>query len=235
MAIYARHHNHRGIAGVHINRGFLRLDAGDLECAAAEAAEAFRHGEEKHDYIVMARARTLECIIENAAFEEQVGEPARHHEAAEMFARDAVEYADHTENRRLLARAHIWQGSLSRPGPTPTWRRPAAAANRRAPCCQPEGDGAPVCLGRAGDGLKAPCSAPGPSMPPCGPGARAWWRTVVPADDRGVCAHRHPQGLGARRPKVSRVAERLSISPKKVRRILHAAGVRAIRYSRRKR
>jgi tetratricopeptide (TPR) repeat protein len=107
MAIYERHHNHRGIAGVHINRGFLRLDAGDLESAAAEGAEAFRCGEEKHDYIIMARARTLECIVENAAVEEQVGDPAVHHESAEAFARDAVEFGAQTENRRLRARAHI--------------------------------------------------------------------------------------------------------------------------------
>ena len=36
--------------------------------------EAFVHGSEKSDYIVMARARTLQCIVENAAIEEQVGD-----------------------------------------------------------------------------------------------------------------------------------------------------------------
>ncbi|HJT87102.1 MAG TPA: tetratricopeptide repeat protein, partial [Bryobacteraceae bacterium] len=89
MAIYARHHHHAGIAGVHINRAFLCLDSGDLECAAAESAEAFRYGAEKREYLVMARARTLQCTVEIAAVEEQLGDPGRHKEAAEAFARDA--------------------------------------------------------------------------------------------------------------------------------------------------
>ena len=65
LEIYARRGQHRGVGTVHINSGLLHLDGGDLECAAAEAAEAFRQGEERRDYIVMARARTLQCIIEN--------------------------------------------------------------------------------------------------------------------------------------------------------------------------
>src|ERR1039457_5899185 len=110
MAMFTSHHNHRGIAGVHINRGFLYLDSGELDCAAAEGGEAFAHGSEKSDYIIMARARTLECIVENAAADEQVGDAAHHQEAAEALARDAVSFAGHTQNRRLLARAHRWRG-----------------------------------------------------------------------------------------------------------------------------
>ena len=84
----------------------------------------------------MARARTLQCMVENAAMEEQVGEPARHHEAAEAFAREAVEFAGHTQNRRLLARAYVWQGLTHAAEPYGRSGSGArAAASRRWRCC----------------------------------------------------------------------------------------------------
>jgi tetratricopeptide (TPR) repeat protein len=135
--IYAPFQNHRGIAGVHINQGFLYLDSGDLELAASEAAEAFSHGSEKSDNIIMARARTLQCIVENAAVEEQIGDSLRHHEAAETFAREAVEFALQTENRRLVARAYVWQGlTLSASGDFEGARRCCEQATQ---LLQPEG------------------------------------------------------------------------------------------------
>ena len=225
MAIYARHHNHRGIAGVHINRGFLRLDAGDLESAAAEGAEAFRHGEEKHDYIIMARARTLECIIENAAVEEQVGDPAAHHEAAEAFARDAVAVRRRDRKpaaagpRPYLAGPDFRGRAGCRPGsgpPLPGTGHRAAAAG---------GDRAPVRLGRAGtiEGRRAPRQAGG--RHPAGVVRGRGGGPDLPADDRGICPHRHPQSVGTRGTQGVARGGKLSISPKKVRRILHAAGV----------
>jgi tetratricopeptide (TPR) repeat protein len=227
MAIYERSHNHRGIAGVHINRGYLCLDSGDLECAASEAAEAFRHGEEKSDYIVMARARTIQCIVENAALDEQVGDPSRHHETAEAYAHDAVTFAGHTQNRRLLARAYVWQGLTYAVEP---YGDPEAA--RR--CCeqamallQPEGSERQYVW----DDLETLKSRVLHARP-VDPQLRAWSSGVVEDKSFSQLTEEFarmviPKVWEREGRKVSRVAEKLSISPKKVRRILLSAGMAA--------
>ena len=74
---------------------------------------AFRLGEEKHDYILMARARLLLCMIENALVEEGIGEstePGNHARLAQDCANEAIELAKRTQNRRLLAHIQVWQG-----------------------------------------------------------------------------------------------------------------------------
>jgi tetratricopeptide (TPR) repeat protein len=111
--IYEQYSNHHGLGSVHLNYGFLHLDNGDLEHAEAEGKTAFRLGEERYDHILMARARLLQCMIENARVEEGIGEstePGSHARIAQDCAQEAIELAKHTENRRLLAHAHIWQG-----------------------------------------------------------------------------------------------------------------------------
>jgi len=225
MAIYARHHNHRGVAGVHVNTGFLHLDSGDLECAASEAAEAFRHGDEKRDYIVMARARTLQCIVENAALEEQVGDSGRHHEAAEAFARDAVESAGHTQNRRLLARAYVWQGLTHAAGPSADQEAARRCCEQATSLLQPEG----VERQYVWDDLET-LKARVLHARPVDPLLRAWSTGVVGDTTFQRMTEEFariviPKVWERESRKVSRVAEKLSISPKKVRRILHAAGL----------
>ena len=74
---------------------------------------AFRLGEEKRDHILMARARLLLCMIENARVEEGIGEstePGSHARLAQDCAQEAIELAKHTQNRRLLAHTYVWQG-----------------------------------------------------------------------------------------------------------------------------
>ena len=110
-AIYRVHPNHRGEGTVHLNRGLLHLDNGALDLAEEEAARAFALGEEKEDAILMSRARILQCMVENAKLEEGIEEdPRRHAQAALDYVRDAIEFAQTTQNRRLLARAHTWHG-----------------------------------------------------------------------------------------------------------------------------
>jgi len=221
---YARYHNHRGIAGVRINRGFLFLDSGDLEHAASEAAEAFSHGSEKSDNIVMARARTLQCIVEIAAMEEQVGDAAHHHEAAAIYARDAVTFAGKTENRRLLARAYVWQGlaCAAEPADLDAARR---CCEQATALLQPEG------LERqyTWDDLEA-LKARVLRARPVDSVLRAWSAGVVENTSFQQMTEEFariviPKVWEREGRKVSRVAEKLSISPKKVRRILHSAGV----------
>jgi len=112
-AIYQQYGNHHGLGSVHLNYGYLHLDNGDLEKAEPEAQSAFRLAEERRDHILMARARLLHCMVENARVEEGIGEstePGSHARLAQDCAQEAIELAKHTQNRRLLANAYVWQG-----------------------------------------------------------------------------------------------------------------------------
>jgi len=225
-AIYETRQNHRGIADVRITEGFLHLDSGDLEDAAAEANNAFEHGAEKSNYFVMARARTLQCIVEHAAIEEQVGRSSEHRENAETFAREAVEFAGRTENRRLLARALVWQGLTFAAEPADL-----EAARR---CCeqalallQPEGQERQY-VWEDLESLKARVL----HAQPVDTVLRAWSAGIVEGQSFQQMTEQFariviPRVWEREGCKVSRVAEKLSISPKKVRRILQAVGRRA--------
>ncbi|MBV9264728.1 MAG: hypothetical protein JO061_01030, partial [Acidobacteriaceae bacterium] len=110
--IFQKHSRYHGAGTVRVNSGFLHLDAGDFDLAASMASEAFQLGQEKADYILMARARLLQSSIETARLEEMLeGEdPEQHARAARECAREAIEYARNTEHTRLLARAHLALG-----------------------------------------------------------------------------------------------------------------------------
>lgn len=108
--IYSIHSHHRGAGTVCVNRGHLHLDSGDLQKAGEEARQAYGLGDEKKDFILMARARLLECMVENTKLEEEIEDPAWVAHLALQAAKEATELAKHTENRRLQARALIWLG-----------------------------------------------------------------------------------------------------------------------------
>ena len=111
--IYVEHAIHPGLGNVHVNLGHLMLDRGDIDLASEEASAAYAMGEERTDFILMARARILQSMVENAKFVEQIespGGPGTHAQLAHDLARDAVELAERTQNRRLIARAYVWQG-----------------------------------------------------------------------------------------------------------------------------
>jgi tetratricopeptide (TPR) repeat protein len=111
--IYMVHGHSLGIGAVIVNSGYLHLDGGDIDRATKEALEAYRIGHEKNDQILMARARVLHTATENAKIEEQLGEDvdaALHANHAKQFSDEALELAKHTQNRRLLAAAYIARG-----------------------------------------------------------------------------------------------------------------------------
>jgi tetratricopeptide (TPR) repeat protein len=111
--IYSMHGHSVGLGAVIVNSGYLHLDRGDIDQAAKEALEAYRIGHEKNDHILMARARVLQTWTENAKIEEQVGEDvdaALHANHAKQFSDEALNLAKHTQNRRLLAAAYIARG-----------------------------------------------------------------------------------------------------------------------------
>jgi hypothetical protein len=93
-AIYQRYENHHGLGSVKVNYAYLYLDSGDLDSAETAAETGFRLGEEKRDHILMARARMLRFMIENACVEEGIREstePGGHARLAQDYANEAVE------------------------------------------------------------------------------------------------------------------------------------------------
>jgi tetratricopeptide (TPR) repeat protein len=111
--IYARYDDHRGNGNVHVTFGYLNLDNGELDKAAAEAATAYRLGAEKKDSVLKARARMLQSSVQGAKFDEQIDDAGSRVPSSQLaceFARDALDCAQHTQNRRLIAKAHIALG-----------------------------------------------------------------------------------------------------------------------------
>ncbi|MGB7284491.1 MAG: hypothetical protein WBE13_19660 [Candidatus Acidiferrum sp.] len=108
--IYRQYPHARGISRVHICRAYLHLDTGELDTAAEEAKKGYAAAEPKQDFILMASARKVQCMVENARVEEEVEGWADHAVSAQDYARDAVELAGHTQDRRLLATVYTWYG-----------------------------------------------------------------------------------------------------------------------------
>jgi len=111
--IYDRYDDHRGNGNVSITYGYLYLDDGELQRAAEVGATAYRLGEEKKDSVLKSRARILQSAVECQKFEEQIEEGssgASSTQRACEFAREAVAAALNTQNRRLIAKAHIALG-----------------------------------------------------------------------------------------------------------------------------
>ncbi|HTW81857.1 MAG TPA: tetratricopeptide repeat protein [Terracidiphilus sp.] len=111
--IYANHHHHGGTGSVLVNTGFLHLESGDIEKASIEADRAFTLGEEKKDLILMTRARTLQSAVNRTKSEEQLDGDEDAFVYAKLgveLADEAIEIAKKTDNRRLLAEAFIARG-----------------------------------------------------------------------------------------------------------------------------
>lgn len=114
--IYTMHHHQGGIGSVLVNAGHLHLESGDIDRASNEAQKAFLFGEDKCDQILMARSRILQVAIELARSEEQLGEhpdTSLHANLAVQYAEEAIERATHTQNNRLLAEAYISRGAAA--------------------------------------------------------------------------------------------------------------------------
>jgi tetratricopeptide (TPR) repeat protein len=111
--IYEKHHHQGGTGSVLVNSGFLHLESGDMEQAAVEALRAYKLGSEMSDVILMARATSLQSAVERAKAEEQIdGEDYidMHLQRAVNYADRAIELAKSTQNRRLIAEAYLARG-----------------------------------------------------------------------------------------------------------------------------
>jgi tetratricopeptide (TPR) repeat protein len=111
--IYALHHHQGGTGSVLVNAAHLHLESGDIDRASTEGRRAFDLGEEKSDQILMARAKIVLSAVELVRSEEQLGERpdvALHANLAVQYAEKAIDLALHTQNKRLLAEAYIARG-----------------------------------------------------------------------------------------------------------------------------
>jgi tetratricopeptide (TPR) repeat protein len=114
--IYSRQHHQAGTGSVLVNAGHLHLDSGDIDSAEDDAQKAFQLAEEKHDHILMARARILQAAIQNERAEEETGESpdtAMHAHLARTYSEEAIALAKLTQNSRLLAGAYVAHSSVA--------------------------------------------------------------------------------------------------------------------------
>jgi len=226
-AIYLHHPNHHGAGTAHLNAGYIYFDNDDFDRAETKATTAYELGEEKRDYILMGRARVLQCMIENARVEEGIGdgtEAGNHARRALECIQEAIDLAKHTQNHRLLASAYLWQGLtqcnafFSDPDAARESYDLAVTCNRSN---QPDNMWDDLQLlkskvlrrGKIDSTLKAWCQG---SI-----GEKTFQQITEEFAELII-----PRVWEREGRKISRVAARLSISPKKVRRILTRAGRR---------
>jgi tetratricopeptide (TPR) repeat protein len=108
--IYSYNHHQAGAGSVFVNASYLHLDSGDIDRAEDEVEKAFLLGDQTKDHILMSRARTLQAAIQNERAEEELGESpdiAMHANQARIYSEEAIALAKLTQNKRLLAGAYI--------------------------------------------------------------------------------------------------------------------------------
>lgn len=224
--IYAIHGDSGGLGAVIVNSGYLHLDGGDIDRAAREASEAYRLGHEKNDQILMARARVLQTSTENAKIDEQLGEDvdtALHADHARQFSDEALSLAQHTQNRRLLAAAYIVRGMTAANEFFQDWELAKKCANEAAGLTG---------VGENDHLLDDLAALKAHIMQATGINdtLRGWSEGMVGDKTFQQITEEFaeiviPKVWLREDRKISRVAESLSISPKKVRRILRSAGL----------
>jgi tetratricopeptide (TPR) repeat protein len=225
-AIYKKAGNHHGAGNVDVSLAQIHLDLGDLDEAEKRAAEAFELGATKADHLLMCRARIVEAMVANARYEEQIGEAAelsRFAQLAHDCAKEAVDLGERTESRRLLAQAHICLGTTHVNGFFSNTEAARACCDRAEAFLDHDRHDA---LWQEVELLRARILYAGIEDP----NLRAWSQgevgnkslQEVVADFEELVIRRVWEHEGR---KVSRVATKLSVSPKKVRRVLRHLGL----------
>lgn len=223
--IYKRHGHLDGIGNVALNFGYLHLDTGDIESATPEAAEAYRIGQQQNDHILMARARILQAAIENAHVEEQTGEEvdvAVHANRAREYSTEALALARNTQNRRLIAAAYIARGITAANDFFQDWETARTCASEATAVTDPgEGDHLIEDLAALKSRV-VQASGINDTL-------RSWSEGLVGNKTFQQISEEFaeiviPKVWVREDRKIARVAASLSISPKKVRRILRNVG-----------
>ena len=114
--IYSSHEQQTGLGRASVVAGYLHLDVGDLELAEREANRALEIADRTANVTLKARALMLSGLIESANVDELLGHP----EEAPSFARRAKEHclqalalAQNTQDKRLIVNAHLALGEVT--------------------------------------------------------------------------------------------------------------------------
>ena len=224
--IYAQHHYYSGTASALVNAGYIHLDSGNVELGASEALKAYELARDKSDHIQMARARTLQAMAENTRVDEQLGEDADaavYASNARRYAEEAVQLAELTQNRRLAAEAYVARGMVFANDFSQEWEEAKRCVDHATSLLGPED------RDHLWEDLMAlkmrilRASSIDETL-------RAWSEGIlgdktfqqVTEEFAEVVIPKVWQREGK---KIAKVSSRLSISPKKVRRILRNVGL----------
>jgi tetratricopeptide (TPR) repeat protein len=222
--IYAHHQNYGGTGTVLVNAAQLHLDQGEIDRATQEAIKAYELAEQKHDHILMARARIVQSAAENARVEEQLEDAdlALHAKLARQHAEEAISLAEQTENRRLKAGAYLARGSTAANDFFQDWDDAKKYVELAAALISPEDR----------DHLWEELTMLKSSIlraSKIDDKLRAWSEGILGEKTFQQVTEEFaeiviPKVWMREDRKIARVAQRLSISPKKVRRILRNGG-----------
>lgn len=109
-------HQQSGGGSVLVNAAHIHLDRGEIDQAGTEARRAYDLAEAKSDPVLMARARAVQSSVELARSEEQLGDEPNiglHAHSAVDHADSAIGLARHTQNKRLLCEAYLARGLVA--------------------------------------------------------------------------------------------------------------------------
>ena len=224
--IYRSAGNHHGTGNVDVNIAQIYLDLGDLDNAGERASEAFELGATKTDYLLMCRARIVQAMVANARFEEQIGEtedPSRFAQLAHDCAKEALDLGERTESRRLLAQANICHGMTLVNGFFNNTENARLCCDRAEAYLNNDRHDA---LWQEVEILRARILHSGIEDP----NLRSWSQGAVGDKSLQEVVGEFEELLIRRiweheGRKVSRVAHKLAVSPKKVRRVLRHLGL----------
>ena len=227
-SIYAEHDHASGTGSVLVNSAQIHLEIGDVMQAEVEGQQAFALGAAKHDQILMARARNVQSAVSLAYAEEQIGEQPKvpfHAHCAVQHAESAVSLALQTQNRRLLCEAYIARSMAAAADYFQDWEAAKSFAAKAAELLnQDDRDHLYKHMTTLRERLMSTTRIDNR--------LRLWCEGVV---DNQTFQEMEEQFAEMVIPQVwvrygrntSLVAKTLSISPKKVRRILRSAELRA--------
>jgi tetratricopeptide (TPR) repeat protein len=226
-AINKRNESYQGSSSIHLVYGYLHLDDGDYELAEHHAATGLELARRKNYPNGLSRLSLLHCMIENAKVEDGIGDKFDaevHARQALAWAQDSIKFAKQTQNRRLLGNAYVWEGL--------TYANPflheleTARKSYDSALALLKGDQ----VGQLWNDLEALKRRLLPKAR-IDDKLRSWSQGSVGEKSFQQILDEFteliiPKIWENEGRKVSRVAARLSISPKKVRRILEAVGAR---------
>ena len=110
-ALYSKTGSRRGLRTVAIHAGYLNLDRGNFEVAAADAACAYSLSA-SDDHIGMAQAKVLECMIEHQKADDEHDRAVAQSMAqrALQAVAEAADLVRGTKHQRLQGKVALWLG-----------------------------------------------------------------------------------------------------------------------------